>query len=135
MGACQRSSGPQCSPSQINRVLSRRYRSVPTATTVEEKLARLLAGGSYVTVDRFTGLLRHLKPDGLAGLLLAHCGAIDRVTMRSKVLHLQAHDVASSELAVDGEIEHGQVACSPGDLQLGTDRPDVLRRKRRLRAD
>jgi hypothetical protein len=83
-------------------VLSRRYRSVPTAPAAEEELARLLTGGSDVTVDRLTGLLCHLEPDGLAGLLLAHGGTIDSVTVWSNVLHPQADDVASSELAIDG---------------------------------
>ena len=39
------------------------------------------------------------------------------------------------EFAIDGEIEDGEVARSPRDLQLGADRPDVLRPERRLRAD
>jgi hypothetical protein len=83
------------------RVLSGRYRSIPTTAATEEELARLFTGGSDVTVDRLTGLLRHLKPDGLAGLLLAYARTIDGMTMRSNVLHPQADDVASSELAVD----------------------------------
>jgi len=112
--------------------LSRCDRLVPTATAAEEEIAWLLAGGSDVIVDRFTGLLRHLKLDGLAGLFLTHGCSVDRVTMRRNVLHPQADDVAASELAIDGEIEHGQVACSPCDLQFGSDRPDVLRPKRRL---
>jgi hypothetical protein len=84
------------------RVLSRRYRSVLTATAAEEELARFLTGGSDVTVDRLTGLLRYLEPDGLAGLPLADGRTIDRVTMRSNVLHPQAYYVASSQLAIDG---------------------------------
>jgi hypothetical protein len=84
------------------RVLSRRYRSVPTTTAAEEELARLFTGGSDVTVDRLSGLLRHLEPDGLAGLLLAYRRTIDSVPMRSNVFHPQADDVASSELAIDG---------------------------------
>jgi len=83
-------------------VLSRRYGTIPTATAAEEELARLLTGGFDVTVDRLSCLLRHLEPDGLAGLLLAYRRTIDLVTMRSNVLHPQAHDVASSKLAVDG---------------------------------
>jgi hypothetical protein len=82
-------------------VLSRRYRSIPTTTTAEEELTGLFIGGSDVTVDRLSGLLRHLEPDRLAGLLLAHGCLIDRVTMRSNVLDPQADDVASSELAID----------------------------------
>src|SRR5260370_30556485 len=116
-------------------VLSRRDRSVPTATAAEEELTRLLTGGSDVTVDRLTGLLRHLKLDGLAGLFLAHSCTIDSATMRSNVLHPQVDDVASSELAIDGKIEHAQVACSPCHFHLGADRPDVLRSERRLGAD
>jgi hypothetical protein len=70
-------------------VLSRRYRSVPTATSGEEELARLLIGGFDVTVDRLTGMLRHLKPDGLAGLLLAHGRSINSMPVRSNVLPLK----------------------------------------------
>jgi len=84
------------------RVLSGRYRSVPTATAAEEELTGLFTCGSYVTVDRLSGLLRHLEPDWLAGLLLPYGRTIDSVTMRSNVFHLQAADVASSELAIDG---------------------------------
>jgi hypothetical protein len=57
-----------------------------------------------VTVDCLTGLLSHLKPDGLAGFVLAYGRTIDSVTMRSNVLHPQADGVASSELATDGRL-------------------------------
>jgi hypothetical protein len=72
----------------------RRPVRVPTATAAEEELARLLTGGSDVTVDRFSGLLRHLKPNRLAGFLLAHRCAVDSVTMRRNVLDPQADYVA-----------------------------------------
>src|SRR6516162_3999355 len=116
-------------------VLSRRYRPVPTATAAEEELTRLLVGGCDVTVDGLSGLFRHREPYRLASLLLAHGCPIDSMTMGSNVFDLQADDVTSSELAIDGKIEHGQVACSPRDLQLGADRPDVLRSERRLGTD
>ena len=67
----------------------------------EEELARLFIGRCYVTVERLTGLLRHLEFDGLAGLFLAYGRTIDSVTMRSNILHPQADDVASSKLAID----------------------------------
>src|SRR3984893_9205285 len=47
-------------------VLSRRYRSIATTTAAEKELAWLRTGAPDITVDRLTGLLRHLKPDGLA---------------------------------------------------------------------
>jgi hypothetical protein len=116
-------------------VLPRRYRHVPTSTAAKEVLAWFLIGGSDIIIDRLAGLLCHLEPDRLAGLPLAHGCPIDRMTMRSNVLDPQADNVASSELAIDGQIEHREVACAPSDLQLGTDRPDVLRPERRLGAD
>src|SRR5208282_661571 len=101
-------------------VLSRRNRSVPPATTAEEELAGFFLGGGEVIVDRLSGLFCQFELDRLARLFLAHGCAIDRVTMRRNVLHPQADDIASSELAIYGYIEHGQVARSPCDLQLGT---------------
>jgi len=83
-------------------VLSCRYWQIPAATAAEEELTRLLISGCDVTVDCFSGLLRHLKPNRLTGLLLAHGCPIDRVTMGSNVLDSQADDVASSELAING---------------------------------
>jgi len=82
--------------------LSRRDRSIPPATAAKEVLAWFLIGGSDVTVDRLSGLLRDFEPDRLAGLPLAHARPVDRVTMRSNVLDLQADDVASAELAING---------------------------------
>ena len=109
-------------------------RSPPT-TAGEEELTRLLVGGRDVAVDCLSGLFRHLEPDGLARLLLAHGCPIDSVTVGSNVFDPQGHDITSSELAIDSQIKHGQVACAPRDLQLATDRPDVLWPERRLRAD
>jgi len=82
-------------------VLSRRYRAVRTATAVEEELTRLFVGSCDIAVYRLSGLFRHLEPDRLAGLLLAHGRPIDRMTMGSNVFDLQPDDVTSSELAVD----------------------------------
>src|SRR5262245_55243846 len=75
--------------------LLRRDRPIPTATAAEEELPQLLIGGSDITVDRLSGLLRHLEPDRLAGLLLADGRPINRVTMRSNVLYPQADDITS----------------------------------------
>src|SRR6266436_9128906 len=70
-------------------------------------------------VDRLSGLFCHLELDRLARLLLAHSCTIDRATMRIDVLDAQADDVASSKVAIDGQIEHRPVACSTRDLKLG----------------
>jgi hypothetical protein len=40
-------------------------------------------------------------------------------------------DIAAAQFAVDGEIEHRQVACSPLNFEVGSDCPDVFLSKRR----
>src|SRR5215472_15422213 len=114
-------------------ILPRRNSSVATATAGKEVLTRLLVGGSDVVVDGLTGLLSHLEPDRLAGLLLTHGRAIDGMSVRCHIFHLQADDVAASQLTIDGQIEHRKIACSPLDLQLAPNRPNVFGTKRRLR--
>src|SRR6516162_9666963 len=79
-------------------ILPCRNSSVAAATAGKEVLTRLLVGGSDVVVDCLTGLLRHLEPDWLAGLLLAHRRAIDGMSVRCYIFHLQADDVAALSL-------------------------------------
>jgi hypothetical protein len=50
---------------------------VGAAATGEKELTRLLAGGLDVYVDRLTGQLGQLEPDGFPGLPLAHYRAVD----------------------------------------------------------
>jgi hypothetical protein len=69
------------------------------ATATEQKFARFLASGFDVIVDGLPRLLRQLKPDGPTGLLLPHCGAIDRIPAGCNVLDPKCDDVAASLLA------------------------------------
>jgi len=71
----------------------------------------------------------------MSGFSLPDGCTIDGDVMRRNVLDLDADDVTAPELAVDGEIEHGEVTCSPLDLQLRADRPDMLGSQWRLGAD
>ena len=65
-------------------------------------------------------------------LPLAHLRTIDGMSVRCHILHLQADDVAASQLTIDGQIEHREIACSPLDLQFAPNRPNVFGAKRRL---
>src|SRR6516165_6641175 len=114
-------------------VLPCRNSSFAAATAGKEVLTRLLVGGSDVVVDCLTGLLGHLEPDRLASLLLAHRCAIDGMSVRRHIFHLEADNVAASQLAIDGQIEHREVARSSFDLQLAPNRPNVFGSKWRLR--
>src|SRR5262249_41731175 len=69
-----------------------------------------LAPGFDVIVDSLPRWLRQLKSDGPTGLLLPHCGAIDRIPARCNVLDPKCDDIAVPQLAVDCQIEHRQVA-------------------------
>ena len=70
-------------------ILTCRNSSVAAATAGKEVLTRLFVGGSDVDVDGLSGLLGHLEPDRLAGLLLAHRGAIDSMSVRRHFFHLE----------------------------------------------
>jgi len=59
------------------------------------------------------------------GFPLAHGGALDCKSVESDVLHFQIHEVAATELAVDREIKHCEIARSVLELQFGADRPDL----------
>lgn len=51
------------------------------------------------------------------------------------VVHAQVDEIAAPQLAVDGQIEHGEVTDRMGILQVDADGPDVLRLERGLLAD
>jgi hypothetical protein len=97
-------------------------------TATEQKFARFLASGFDVIVDGLPRLLRRLRPDGPTGLLLSKCGAIDRIPARCNGLNPKCDDIAASQLAVDRQIEHCQVASPSVHLQSGTDRPNMFGR-------
>ena len=51
------------------------------------------------------------------------------------VTNTQADEVASAQLAVDGQVEHGQISHLVGVLQVDADRPDILGLQRGLLAN
>jgi hypothetical protein len=78
-----------------------------------------------VVVDRLSGLFGQLALDGPFSFA---------AQLRDRwPTHVEQHprpeadDITASELAVDGEIEHCEIASSTFDLQLGRDRPDMFR--------
>ena len=45
------------------------------------------------------------------------------------ILDAQPHQVAAAQLAVDTQVEEGEVALPPSDLQTDADLPDLLERE------
>jgi hypothetical protein len=117
-----------------SRILPCGYASFAIATTGEEEFARALARGLDIGINRLAGLLRQLKPDRMSGFLLTNGRTIDRKTVWSNILDLETDNITSSELAIDGEIEHREIARSALYLQLGPDRPNMLGPQRRFGA-
>jgi hypothetical protein len=87
-----------------------------------------LVGCFQVVVDSLTGLIRQLELHWSPRLPLPHGCAIDCIAIRSNIIDLQGDDIATTELAVDGKIEQGEVAGSPFDQQPGPDRPNLVGR-------
>jgi hypothetical protein len=59
---------------------------------------------------------------------------IGRIAVWRNVLNLQCDDIAGAELAIDCQIEHGEVAGSSLGLKLAPYQPNMLRAKGRLGA-
>ena len=72
-------------------------------------------------------LLAQLEPHGTGGLLLDHSGAGENMVAVRDIAHPQGHQIASAQLAVDG-----QVAQPLAELQPDADRPDFLELQRWL---
>lgn len=68
-------------------------------------------------VDRLTGGRRDLEPDRCLGLLLDDHRPHPSVPNLRDVTDLQAHEVTTPELRVDGQVEERQVTAAPGDLE------------------
>src|SRR6516162_8731841 len=101
----------------------------------EQKMAWHLAGRLEVVVNGLARLLRQLEADWTPGLSLAHRRTSERVSVRGNVFDLHRDDIAASQLAINGEIEHCQLADSPFDLKLRPNGPDVPCQQRRFRPD
>ena len=103
------------------RILARRHALPNTASPIEQKFAALFARGFQIVVDGLAGLIRHFELDWATRLLLPYCRTVNCVPVRRNVVDFEGHNVATPKLAIDGQIEHGQVTGSSLDQQSGAD--------------
>jgi hypothetical protein len=73
-----------------------------------------------------SGRSRQFELDRSLRLALNDHGARQNLVAMGYIPHMKADQVAASQLAVDGQIEQGQVANRMVVLQVDTDRPDIL---------
>ena len=65
--------------------------------------------------------VRSIQSDRLTGLLLTYNCAIRSVSARGNIVDFDGHDIAPTKLAVDRQIEHGEVSDATFNLEF---RPD-----------
>src|ERR1700730_6026391 len=87
-------------------------RDAPASSTAaaEQEVSRFSTGGADVVVDCLAGMLGDLESNRQPGLLLADRCTGGRISMRRNVLDLERDDIATTQLAVDRQIEHRQIA-------------------------
>src|SRR5215475_15135847 len=101
----------------------------------KQKLAGLLARLPQVVFDRLPGLFGQLELDRPPRLALPDSRALDSVTGWGDILDFERHHVTTAQLAVDREIEHGEVSDATLNHQPRPDGPDVLCPQRGLGSD
>jgi hypothetical protein len=99
-----------------------------TATlAAEQELAWHPARGTDVVVDGLPRLLCHFEANRLSRFLLSDRCSINGTSMWGNIFDLESDDIAAAQLAVDGQIEHRQIAHLPCTLKPSAYQPDVLR--------
>jgi len=94
------------------RILSRReVRLSPKAAREQISPVPCVDVGEPVP-DRCSGRFGDFEPDRSTGLPLDHSGTVSHLATDANVVDLQPYKVAAPQLAVDGEIEQGEVALT-----------------------
>ncbi len=86
-------------------------------------------------LQRGAGLLRDLKLNRTASLVLDDCRPVPHMTAHGDVTDQQADEIAATKLAVDGEVEYRQMAFVSLDLKWDTNGPDLFRPQKTLLSD
>jgi hypothetical protein len=71
----------------------------------KKKISALAVRHAEIVVERLPGLFGELKLHRPTSFLLAHHCAINSVPVRGNVIDFDSDDIATAQLAVDGEIE------------------------------
>src|SRR5580704_14758598 len=108
------------------RILSCRKAQPWLALRGKKELSLLPVCDAEVIIDSLPGLFGDLEPHRSSGLLLADSHSLNGVSVRGNVFDFESNDIATAQLAVDGEIEECQVAFAVCHLKFGADRPDMF---------
>jgi hypothetical protein len=103
------------------RILSGREALLWVTLRGKEELSLLPVCHAEVFIDSLPGLFCDLEPHRSAGLLLADSHSLNGVSVRGNVFDFESDNIATAQLAVDGEIEQRQVAFALCHLKFGAD--------------
>lgn len=117
----------RCPVVQQTTVLTRGQVIAWTAPARKEPVAPSTPAQAEPGGERLAGRLGQLERDGPASLLLDHGGSKPDRVAEVDVRHTKTHEVAAPQLAVDRDIEHGQIASAALVLQPSPNGPDGLR--------
>src|SRR5579872_2022051 len=85
----------------------------------------------YACASRF----EQLEPDRTARLLLSDSGSGSHSAAADELTDPDFHDVAASQLAIDGKVEQRPIAQTPFSVEPEPDGPDLLRLESAFCAD
>src|ERR1700730_13490123 len=85
--------------------------------------------------DGAPGLLGDLELHRSARLFLDHSRSVANYASADHVIDRQPHEIATPELAIEGQVEHREIPPASFQLQANTNGPDVLRLQWTLLAD
>lgn len=81
-------------------------------------------------LNRLPCLFAQLELHGTTRLALEDAWPGQDVVTVGNILHAQANQIASAQLAIDGQVAEGKVTQPLAELQPDADRPDFLRLQR-----
>ena len=99
-------------------------------STREKELRLTEVSSGNPGVNRISGLFREFKPNRLSGLVLNDSCPGDGVPAVGDIADPQVDEIASTEFAVDREIEQGEIPDLLFELKPDSDGPDLLELER-----
>jgi len=116
------------------RILPRREMRGICKAALEEEVAGSQQVPAHKRADGVAGLLGDFELHRPARLLLDNDAARLHLAAGGDVLHLQSSQVAGAQLAVDREIEEGEIPDALLQFEPSADRPNLFHFERRFLA-
>ena len=108
------------------RILTSGKTTPGALSTSEKELSSLSAFAPNVVVERVPCLFGDFEPDRMTRLFLPHGCSVNCIAIRRYIFDFDRHHVTTPQLTIYCQIEQGEVALAPFNLQFRSDRPNML---------